>query len=356
MSSASRLLRRRGEADEVGEEHGDEPPLGGGRGGWATAPAGRRPSMRRTRRRTAPRQLPGGRSGRRARARRRTRRRTSRRRGSRRRRPRRSCARPPPEPARRRRHARATASPRVARRSLSPLRSASPFAASLAVLEQRDREPELQRALAEERLTAARKATSSPVSFARNRCACASSKTGRSPGRSASIRVEQLLDLGRVAEREGSLERLDEAQLHRQERDAESAGEHRLERCERLLAACPRRAGRAPPRRGTRSAPGRRPRSSGRRSRRGGSLPGRSSPRAHSVTTRGVTRVRSWSPVCAPLDLACERLVPASEEHERADRSEEEQSPPRPGHRPGGPGRGPGRRGRRPPRNWSLDS
>ena len=68
VSSASRSSEARREADQVGEEDGDEPPLGrGGRG----RPAARRRRVgaraaHRTRRRTAPRQPPGGRSGRRA--------------------------------------------------------------------------------------------------------------------------------------------------------------------------------------------------------------------------------------------------------------------------------------------------
>ena len=150
--------RRRGsptrrEADEVGEEDGDEPALGApGAGGRRR---GARPSARRapprTRRRTASPGSPGRPFGQTSgRAARRTRRRTSRRRGSR-----------APQPAQVMRSTpagRRVAGPLEPRRRPEPLEDlarlgerALSLAGRLAVLEQGDCEPERELELAEER-------------------------------------------------------------------------------------------------------------------------------------------------------------------------------------------------------------
>ena len=238
----------------------------------------------------------------------------------------RSRARPP---ARRRRRppAPATASRRAARRSRAPRRRARSSARRLAVLQQRDGEAERELELAEERLRRPGTGSRRRLSFARKRCACASSSRGRSPGRSDSIVAEQLLDLRRVAGLERRLERLDEAQLHRQERRSRASA----------MAATPTSAAASASRglpsvrrtsasrvRDTRCGPAGRPRSSSRRVVEAPTRRGDTSPRAQSTSThvqRRAMRPRPAAPA-RRLSAARERLVPSSEEHERADRTE----------------------------------
>ena len=90
------------------------------------------------------------------------------------------------------------------------------------MLEQRDREVEGQPELAEQP-AAASYPPPSCASRARKRRACASRYGGRVPGRNGLDRAEQLLDLGRLAERKRRLEGLDESLLARLGGDAERA-------------------------------------------------------------------------------------------------------------------------------------